>query len=228
MSDTDFSQLEMVHRLPPASLVDRFDYLCELATGRRVVHIGFVDAGCQTLNEQSGVWLHEHLSRTASELIGLDLDTAGVEDARRRGYDAHVVDCRDVAAVRALGLPPLNTTLARRLMERTKIFSALGGVRGRQPVNLVELEKLLVRFSFLVTEQKWIKEIDINPLLASARACFCVWQWAGDCSQVPALRKRRSALAKGAHQRRQTCLGVHQSSHRDIVVCFQRGGDDLG
>jgi len=69
---------------------------------------------------------------------------------------------------RALGLPPLNTTLARLLMERTKIFSALGGVRGRQPVNLVELEKLLVRFSFLVTEQKWIKEIDINPLLASA------------------------------------------------------------
>jgi len=69
---------------------------------------------------------------------------------------------------RALGLPPLNTTLARLLMERTKIFSALGGVRGRRPVNLVELEKLLVRFSFLVTEQKWIKELDINPLLASA------------------------------------------------------------
>ena len=68
---------------------------------------------------------------------------------------------------RALGLPPLNTTLARLLMERTKIFSAFGGVRGRKPVNLVELEKLLVRFSYLVMEQKWIKEIDINPLLAS-------------------------------------------------------------
>jgi len=69
---------------------------------------------------------------------------------------------------RAIGLPPLNTTLARLLMERTKIFAALRGVRGRKPVNLVELEKLLVRFSYLVVEQKWIKEIDINPLLASA------------------------------------------------------------
>jgi len=69
---------------------------------------------------------------------------------------------------RAIGLPPLNTTLARRLMERTKIFSALAGVRGRKPVNLVELEKLLVRFSYLAIEQSWIKEIDINPLLASA------------------------------------------------------------
>jgi acetyltransferase len=74
----------------------------------------------------------------------------------------------------AIGLPPLNTTLARRLMERTKIFSALGGVRGRKPVNLVELEKLLVRFSYLATEQSWIKEIDINPLLASAEGILAL------------------------------------------------------
>jgi acetyltransferase len=29
------------------------------------------------------------------------------------------------------------------------------------------LERLIVRFSYLVTEQSWIQEIDINPLLAS-------------------------------------------------------------
>jgi acetyltransferase len=68
----------------------------------------------------------------------------------------------------ALGLPPLNTTLAQRLMEQTRIFTALRGVRGRKPVNLQALEGLLVRFSQLVVEQPWIKEIDINPLLASA------------------------------------------------------------
>lgn len=68
---------------------------------------------------------------------------------------------------RALGLPPLNTTLAKRMIERTKIAKALKGVRGRQPINLQELEKLLVYFSQLVVEQKWIKEIDINPLIAS-------------------------------------------------------------
>jgi acetyltransferase len=69
---------------------------------------------------------------------------------------------------RALSLPPLNTTLARRMMEQTRIFTALGGVRGRKPVPLAELDQLLVRFSRLVVEQRWIKEIDINPLLASA------------------------------------------------------------
>ncbi|ADO73267.1 bifunctional acetate--CoA ligase family protein/GNAT family N-acetyltransferase [Stigmatella aurantiaca] len=69
---------------------------------------------------------------------------------------------------RALGLPPLNTTLARRLMERTRIYKALQGVRGRPPVDLAALEKLLVRFSKLVVEQRLIQEVDINPLLASA------------------------------------------------------------
>ncbi|HKF03048.1 MAG TPA: bifunctional acetate--CoA ligase family protein/GNAT family N-acetyltransferase [Candidatus Sulfotelmatobacter sp.] len=68
---------------------------------------------------------------------------------------------------RALALPPLNTTLAQRLMEQTKIFTALQGVRGRKPVNLELLEQVLVRFSQLVVEQSWIKEIDINPLLAT-------------------------------------------------------------
>jgi len=68
---------------------------------------------------------------------------------------------------KALGLPPLNTTLARRMMETTKIYKALQGVRGRKPVDLAALERLMVGFSQLVAEQRWIKEIDINPLFAS-------------------------------------------------------------
>ena len=68
---------------------------------------------------------------------------------------------------RALALPPLTSTLARRMMEQTRVFMALNGLRGRPPVDLLALEQLLVRFSYLVIEQRWIKEIDINPLLAS-------------------------------------------------------------
>ncbi len=67
----------------------------------------------------------------------------------------------------ALALPPLTTTLARRMIEQTRIAAALKGVRGRSPVNQIELEKLLGRFSQLVVEQPLIAEIDINPLLAS-------------------------------------------------------------
>ncbi|OCQ99131.1 acetyl CoA synthetase subunit alpha [Nostoc sp. MBR 210] len=71
---------------------------------------------------------------------------------------------------RAIALPPLNTTLARRMMEHTKIYKALKGVRGRQSVDMAALEQLMVAFSQLVVEQPWIKEIDINPLLASPMA----------------------------------------------------------
>jgi acetyltransferase len=73
----------------------------------------------------------------------------------------------DVYRDHGLALPPLNSTLAQRLMEQTRILAALKGVRGRKPVNLAALEAVLVRFSQLVVEQPWIKEIDINPLLAT-------------------------------------------------------------
>ncbi|MFN3927251.1 MAG: bifunctional acetate--CoA ligase family protein/GNAT family N-acetyltransferase [Pseudanabaenaceae cyanobacterium] len=69
---------------------------------------------------------------------------------------------------RSLALPPLNSTLAKRMMERTKIYHALQGVRGNRPVDMDTLAQLLVRFSQLVAEQPQIQEIDINPLLASA------------------------------------------------------------
>ncbi|WP_460204986.1 bifunctional acetate--CoA ligase family protein/GNAT family N-acetyltransferase [Scytonema sp. NUACC21] len=72
----------------------------------------------------------------------------------------------EVFSDRAIALPPLNSTLARRMMEQTRIYRALKGVRGRHSIDMSALEQLLVRFSQLVVEQPWIKEIDINPLLA--------------------------------------------------------------
>ncbi|NJL00193.1 MAG: bifunctional acetate--CoA ligase family protein/GNAT family N-acetyltransferase [Spirulinaceae cyanobacterium RM2_2_10] len=69
---------------------------------------------------------------------------------------------------RSLALPPLNSTLARRMMEQTKIYQALQGVRGQEGVDMPALERLLVRFSQLTIEQPWIEEIDINPLLVSS------------------------------------------------------------
>jgi len=68
---------------------------------------------------------------------------------------------------RALALPPLNSTLARRLMERTRIYKALGGIRGRKPVDRATLEQILVRFSRLIVDLPRVKEIDVNPLIVS-------------------------------------------------------------
>jgi SAM-dependent methyltransferase len=116
-TDDDFSQLEMVHRLPPATLVDRFEFLCRLAKGRRVVHVGFADAGCADANTEAGAWLHAHLARAAGELVGLDVDAAGVERARAQGYEAYAVDCRDTLAVKSLDLEPAEVVVAGEIIE---------------------------------------------------------------------------------------------------------------
>ena len=67
----------------------------------------------------------------------------------------------------AYGFPPLNRTLARRLMEQTRIYRALKDVADGAGVEFAGLERLLVQFSLLVAEQRRIKKIDINPLLVS-------------------------------------------------------------
>jgi polysaccharide deacetylase family protein (PEP-CTERM system associated) len=116
-ADGGFTQATMVHRLPPARLVDRIDYLTDQARGRRVVHVGFVDTGCRSLQERAGTWLHGHLAATAASLVGLDVDAEGVADARAAGHEAHVVDCRDAAAVAALGLEPADLVIAGEVIE---------------------------------------------------------------------------------------------------------------
>lgn len=68
---------------------------------------------------------------------------------------------------KALGLPPLNAVLAKKLMKRTKVYKALKGVRGRGSIDFMKLEKILINFSDLISNHLHISECDINPLLAS-------------------------------------------------------------
>jgi acetyltransferase len=75
---------------------------------------------------------------------------------------------------RAIGLPPLNATLARRMMEQTRIWTALAGVRGRRPVDAAALEHVLIRLGQLVLDHPRISEVDVNPLLASPEAVLAL------------------------------------------------------
>jgi acetyltransferase len=75
----------------------------------------------------------------------------------------------------AVGLPPLNRVLARRLIEQTRIYKALSeGFRNKPPANLTLLEETLVRVSSIVTDFPEIKEIDINPLVMSGNAAVAL------------------------------------------------------
>ena len=73
----------------------------------------------------------------------------------------------EVMKDRALGLPPLTKPLAHSMMQQTIIWKALQGIRGGSAVDIPSLENALVSLSQLVLNEPWIKEIDINPLLAT-------------------------------------------------------------
>lgn len=73
----------------------------------------------------------------------------------------------EVLRDRTLELPPLNERLARRMLESLKSWPLLKGYRGKPGVNLDKLIEVLMRFSYLVADHPEIKEIDINPLLAT-------------------------------------------------------------
>ena len=67
----------------------------------------------------------------------------------------------------AIGLVPLNQTLARRLMEETEVYRMLQGHRGKPPADLRQLEQILVSFSNLIADFPEIAEMDINPIAIS-------------------------------------------------------------
>lgn len=73
----------------------------------------------------------------------------------------------DVLQDTSVGLPPLTSTLARRMIERTRISSALRGECGFAPMDVTVLEEVLVRFSQLAVEQPRLERFAINPLVAT-------------------------------------------------------------
>ena len=73
----------------------------------------------------------------------------------------------EVMGDRALGFPPLNERLARRMLESLRSWPLLVGYRGQPALNVDQLLEVLVRLSYLVADFPEIAELDINPLLVT-------------------------------------------------------------
>jgi len=69
---------------------------------------------------------------------------------------------------KVLGFPPLNESLARRMLESLKIYPLLKGYRGSKPKNTDQLIQVLIRLSYLAADYPEILELDINPLLITS------------------------------------------------------------
>lgn len=78
----------------------------------------------------------------------------------------------DVQEDIALGLPPLNRLLARRMIEETRILPLLQGYRQHPPADLEKLEEVLIRLSQLVVDFPEIVKMNMNPVLVkNGRPC---------------------------------------------------------
>lgn len=76
----------------------------------------------------------------------------------------------DALQDRALALPPLNVTLAERMLEQTRVYTALraGACNRRILASLIDM---VVRFSQITADQSWLKELSINPILLAPDGC---------------------------------------------------------
>jgi acetyltransferase len=72
----------------------------------------------------------------------------------------------EVLEDRAVALPPLNETIIRNMIGRTRVARLLRGFRHMPPVDTTGLEQVLLRISEMVCELPHIQELDINPLIA--------------------------------------------------------------
>jgi acetyltransferase len=75
---------------------------------------------------------------------------------------------------RAVALPPLNVALARELIGRTRISKMLAGFRDVPPVDMEAIERTLLAVAQLVADVPDIAELDINPLLVSAKGVIAL------------------------------------------------------
>lgn len=75
---------------------------------------------------------------------------------------------------RAVGLPPLNLNLARRMIEETRVSRLLQGYGERPPAQLDEIAEVLVKLSQIPAEIAEVAGIDVDPLLADGEGVTAV------------------------------------------------------
>jgi acetyltransferase len=70
-------------------------------------------------------------------------------------------------------LAPMNERDAQQMMEETRSYNLLEGVRGEAPADIEKLREAILRVGLLVWEFPEIKELDINPIFVYEKGRGC-------------------------------------------------------
>ena len=71
-------------------------------------------------------------------------------------------------------LVPVTRRQAAEMLQSLKIYPILQGVRGQAGVDLKVLTEALVNLSQLAVDYPEIRELDLNPVVATPQTCWCV------------------------------------------------------
>ncbi|RFC63151.1 GNAT family N-acetyltransferase [Fulvimarina endophytica] len=80
----------------------------------------------------------------------------------------------EVIADRSVGFPPLNSALARRIVEKTRVARRLAGYGNVPAAPMGMIVDILVRLSEIAVHVPEIVELDINPLLVQGEAVLAL------------------------------------------------------
>ena len=91
---------------------------------------------------------------------------------------------------KAIGLPPLNMSLARDLISRTRVSEFLKGMGGRPPADLDAICLTVIQVAQLLIDIPQIQEIDVNPLLADSQGVSALGARIRVAEVIPARQDR--------------------------------------
>jgi acetyl-CoA synthetase (ADP-forming) len=149
-----------------------------------VIHktdLGLVKTGINNKEELTEVWAELAAKKIKKEGILVQKQLSGVETVIGMKRDSQfgpvlmfglggifVELLKDVS----FRIAPLKKKDAREMIKEIEGHKALLGFRSQKPVDLEKLTGILLSLSKLSLQEKYIKEVDLNPVIANERGAW--------------------------------------------------------
>ncbi len=112
----------------------------------------------------------------------------------------------------SVGFPPLNQTLAKRMIEEIRAYRILSeGFRGKPPADLRMLEEALVRFSQLIVDFPQIVEAEVDPVLVNEKEMLAL-----DARMVIDLERDSVSVPRYGH------LAIRPYPRKYVKICVMK------
>lgn len=111
--------MQPYHQLPDTPLVEgRVNYILDQCRGKRVLHLGCVDAGLLAERYARGELVHQKLAAVSADLWGVDVDAEGIAFLQEQGFgQLFVGDVCELSTFARLGDTRFEVILASEVME---------------------------------------------------------------------------------------------------------------